>query len=280
MRLFGLFLLVLGFIGCRKEKLQSPEAFFIKTGSASVSTVATQGTSSSKITDLWLYVDGNFKGAYPVGNTLPIPSSEGNARVTIYAGIKNNGISATRLPYEFYQPIEIDTNVKSGTTVNRNFNFTYKSAAKFAFIESFEGGTQGINMAASIDSDLSSFMIDNTSASFEGGCMKFSLDTAYQFARFQSTYQFPLPIYGGPAFLELNYKCDQAFEVGVVSGVNFKRAAFVNASPEWNKIYILLSTAAGAQPTSTNQGFYLKAVRDPNISNPRFYIDNIKIITY
>jgi hypothetical protein len=283
MRLIGSLLLVLIFTGCNKEKLKSPEAFFIKTGAVGVNTITAHGSASHKITDLWLYVDGNFKGTYPVGSTLPITSSSGHARINIYGGIKNNGISFTRLPYDFYENLQIDTTVTPGTTVNRNLNFTYKSASKFLFMETFEGGTQGINMVASIDSDLNSFFLENSSASFEGACMKFTIDDVNKFARFQSTSLFALPLYGVPAYLEINYKCDQPFEVGVyTSSGDFKPAANVNTSSEWNKIYILLSTASGSSPVSLNQGIYVKAIKDQGNGAPAsatIYIDNIKVIS-
>jgi hypothetical protein len=150
-------------------------------------------------------------------------------------------------------------------------------------METFEGGTQGINMVASIDSDLNSFFLENSSASFEGACMKFTIDDVNKFARFQSTSLFALPLYGVPAYLEINYKCDQPFEVGVyTSSGDFKPAANVNTSSEWNKIYILLSTASGSSPVSLNQGIYVKAIKDQGNGAPAsatIYIDNIKVIS-
>ena len=99
MRPSGIALLILFFYGCSKEKLKAPDAYFFKinTISVAVTTPSIQGTTSHKITDLWLYVNGNYKGAYPTGSLLPI-ATYGPSKIQIYAGIKNNGISATRIP--------------------------------------------------------------------------------------------------------------------------------------------------------------------------------------
>jgi len=130
MRLFAIFLLIL-FIGCNKEKQKAPEAFFIKPESANIAVTSTlQGTSSCKITDIWYYVNGKFKGAFPIGNMFPIPST-GPTELAFFPGIKNNGISATRGPYEFYSPIFIDTSVSPGTIVKRIFKFRFKLDAIF-----------------------------------------------------------------------------------------------------------------------------------------------------
>ena len=60
-----------------------------------------EGSQSEKITDAWVYVDGNLEGVYELPTTLPL-HYEGNHNVTIYPGIKKNGISADREKYPFY----------------------------------------------------------------------------------------------------------------------------------------------------------------------------------
>src|SRR5688500_15733567 len=127
MRLFGIILLLLLFIVCNKEKQKEPVTFLIKPRSITIAiTDATvMRTASHKITDIWYYVNGQFKGAFPLGSTLPVPST-GPTQLIFFPGIKNNGISATRQPYEFYSSVTLDTAVMPGTTVNRDLTFSYK----------------------------------------------------------------------------------------------------------------------------------------------------------
>ena len=53
-----------------------------------------EGSQSEKITDAWVYVDGNLEGVYELPATLPL-HYEGNHNVTIYPGIKKMGFQLT-----------------------------------------------------------------------------------------------------------------------------------------------------------------------------------------
>src|ERR1700712_2597621 len=85
---------------CKKYK-SSEAAFFLRTDKATVHTdYATQGSGSSNITDLWLYVNGQFQGAFPIGSLMPIVLNGDHSKIDVFAGIKNNGISKTRLNWQ------------------------------------------------------------------------------------------------------------------------------------------------------------------------------------
>lgn len=283
MRLLRLFLLLLFFYGCNKEKLKAPDAFFIQPQNVSVTTSTMQGTSSHKITDLWYYVNNQFKGAFPSGNILPVASS-GETEIVVFAGIKNNGISATRQPYEFYEAIHLDTSVSNGSTIHQNFTFSYKPSVKFHWIEDFEGWgtTSGVSIKTAINSDTIFTIlnkISNPAADvFEGTkCFYFGLDDTRRLAHFESVGTYTLPKGGAPVYLEVNYKCSQPFSVGLYSGLNTYPISVINTSYSWNKIYIQLSSGA-TQNTGTTAGLYIAATKSTD--DAWFYIDNIKILSY
>jgi hypothetical protein len=286
MRLFGIFLLLLLFIGCNKEKLKAPDAFFItpETVNLAVSNPSVQGTTSQKITDIWYYVNGQFKGAFPVGNTFPVPST-GPTQVTVFAGIKNNGISATRQPYEFYEPIFFDTSVTPGTQIKRDFTFKYKTGTVFRWLEDFEGfgTTSGVSIKNSNSTDTSfsilNLVTNPTADVFEGTkCMYFALDDNKRNAKYESNFQYALPKSGAAVYLEINYKCTGPFEVGVYSGTSYWYVSGVNASDSWNKIYIQLSS--GVSSLTGNCGLYVRALKTDNLPKTEYWIDNIKIVSY
>lgn len=282
MNYLRLFLLLLFLYGCNKEKLKAPDAFFIQPEGISVNTTTNQGTSSHKITDIWYYVNGKFKGTFPKENAFPIPSI-GQTEIIIYPGIKNNGISGTRQPYEFYEPIVLDTTVPSGSTINKNFEFKYKSGTVFKWLENFESSTAGPSISKSNNSDTTFTILNkltNPNADvFEGNkCLYFGLDDTRIVAQFQSTSTFNLPKSGAPVYLELNYKCNQPFDVGVYStNGGYTYVSSVNTSYEWNKIYIQLSIGVNTN-IGTSIGWYIKTAKQ--VENPQFYIDNIKILSY
>src|SRR5688572_10501188 len=109
MRLVLLFFLILSMVApsCKKKYESATPAFFIKPSSVIVDTSAGQGSDSHNISDLWLYVNGQFQGAYPMDATLPILSDNKIASISLFAGIRNNGISTTRIPWQFYEVLEL-----------------------------------------------------------------------------------------------------------------------------------------------------------------------------
>lgn len=287
MRPIAIFLLLLILTGCTKlqDKQKAREAFLMQSDNIAVSTSSAQGTTSHKITDLWYYVNGQFKGAYPAGNIFPVPST-GPTEIIVYGGIKNNGISTTRVPYEFYQPIYIDTAIAPGNLVKRNFTFKYKTTTKFQLVEPFEGfgSVSGTSIKVSNNSDTTFKILDKTTNPsadvFEGTkCLYFAVDNDKRTAQFETTVAYALPKYGQAVYLELNYKCSQPFDVGVFSGSSYQYAGTINASADWNKIYISLSTAVSSLQSTTCQ-LYIRSIFNGEATFQQFWIDNIKILSY
>src|SRR6266481_1051492 len=60
--------------------------------------LSTQGSSSSKISDVWVTVDGLVQGIYELPAKFPL-LFDGSHRVQLKGGIILNGISDTRAPY-------------------------------------------------------------------------------------------------------------------------------------------------------------------------------------
>ena len=265
---------------CNKTKLKAPEAAFIVINNPTVLTNPTiQGTNSHKITDIWYYVDDNFKGVFPIGSIMPVIGT-GNSKITLFAGIKNNGISATRLPYEFYQGHLINQYFESGKTYTFSPVFEYLTGAVFPTegCEDYEGS--GVKYFSVGDS--STVVISDINKVFGGiGHSVFmSMSNSKPTSQIKTSTSMSLPVGGTPIYLELNYKCNQPFEVGVIAGTTEVRPALtVNSSPEWNKIYIQLSQAVSTQPTYNYYDIYIKATKQSDVPTPEIYIDNIKLVT-
>ena len=265
---------------CNKTKLKAPEAAFIVINNPTVLTNPTiQGTNSHKITDIWYYVDDNFKGVFPIGSIMPVIGT-GNSKITLFAGIKNNGISSTRLPYEFYKGHVINQYFESGKTYTFSPVFEYLTNAVFPTegCEDYEGS--GVKYFSVGDS--STEVISDINKVFGGiGYSDFmSMSNSKPTSQIKTSTSMSLPVGGTPIYLELNYKCNQPFEVGVIAGTTEVRPALtVNPSPEWNKIYIQLSQAVSTQPTYNYYDIYIKATKKSDVPTPEIYIDNIKLVT-
>ncbi len=266
---------LLFFISCKKDKLKSPESSFLVTNPVSLSTnFFTQGTNSQKITDIWYYVNGQFKGVFPVGNVMPIVAS-GSAEITLFAGIKNNGISATRIPYPFYNSITFNQVCEPGKTYTISPVFQYNSGTFFYYHEEFE--STGCYFTSAGDSD---FVWTSDPLKTFGGTGKsifMSMSDSKPTARMLQSTAYFLPSGGATVYLELNYKCNQPFTIGVIGGGSDERTALtVNTSNEWNKIYVQLTSVISTQPTYPDYKVFIHA--NKQVASPEIYIDNVKLI--
>lgn len=263
---------------CNKDKLKAPESAFLVAAPVTLTTTPSQGSNSQKITDIWYYVNGQFKGIFPIGNVMPVVAS-GNAEITLFAGIKNNGISATRLPYPFYNSITYNQNFEPGKTYTISPVFQYNTGAYFYYFDNFDsvvgGGSYFVSNGATSYSNTASF---DPTKSFEGaGSIYMTMSDAKPNAEMLQTIPYFLPSGGATIYLELNYKCNQPFTVGVIGGGSDRRTALtVNTSNEWNKIYVQLSSVVSTQPTYSSYQVFIHA--DKTVASPEIYIDNVKLI--
>jgi hypothetical protein len=262
-------------VSCKKDKLKAPQSSFLVIN-PKLKTSSGQGSNSHLITDIWYYVNGNFKGVFPVGNVMPVVAS-GNTEITLFAGIKNNGISATRLPYALYNSITINQNIEAWKTYTLNPEFEYNSGAFFYYADDFESTGSFFESAGSCDYlNTSSFDVTKSFGGVGNSIFMAMTDAEPTSIMKQSTPYF-LPGSGATVYLELNYKCNQAFNVGVLGSGSVERTAItVNPSDEWNKIYVQLTNVISTQPVYPDYQVIISATK--SVHSPEIYIDNVKLI--
>ena len=92
--IYNIFLLfsVILITGCEPKNDDELVPSYLHIDKIDVTSNYQQGTSSSKITDAWVYLDGTLIGSFELPATIPI-LTEGKQNITIYGGIKLNGIS-------------------------------------------------------------------------------------------------------------------------------------------------------------------------------------------
>jgi len=152
------------FSSCEKNQFNAETPSYLHISGIDLQVNGTQGSDSQKITDAWVTMDGTFLGAFELPCTVPI-LADGAHEFSIYAGIKANGISATRIRYPFYDKCKLFQGTDSlsssfanqtitlykDSTININGTTVYKENTGFIFIENFEDA--GVILEASTDSD-------------------------------------------------------------------------------------------------------------------------------
>lgn len=286
-----LFLVALVLGGCDIINPEEPIPAYIYVDSFDVITdLDTEGSNASKITDVWLFDDGDFLGAFPLPATIPILKT-GKVTLTLRPGIKDNGINSTPDIYPFYKPYEVEVDLKEAKVDTLHATTGYTDHTKFGFIEGFESGAHVFNeiRIGSIENKIQITDVD----AFDGlNSALIELDTTNSIVELATGLNFTdLTETGLKVYLEVNYKTEVPVFFGLIGfdssnlagQILFQNA--VAANTEWNKIYINLSAVAitgGYDFYKVGLQAFIPNDKDGQLSrtNAKIHLDNIKLLYY
>lgn len=282
------------FCGCSKDYFNAEIPSYFHIESVELETLNFEGTNSHKITDAWVTMDGIFLGVFELPCTIPV-LSHGVQEFLIYPGIKANGISATRSIYPFYEICDLylfngqthaisssnSVELFSDSTVTVQAITKYADNVDFLFIEDFEDA--GSVFEATTISDTSLLITMADSLVFDGGASGVVyLDDTNDFFELISSEFITIPSLYNQTMLEMNYRCDNSFKIGVTvrdasSGqINRYESIQLNPSPDWNKIYIHMTNQINLGNSFDEFGVFVGAMKNPLQESATFYFDNIK----
>lgn len=265
MRKHSLFLLlIVWFSACEEEPIPA----YVHVPSISVTAKPSEGSASSNITDAWVYSNSNLQGVYELPVEFPI-LAEGNTRLIVYAGIKLNGISTTRAAYPFYRADTFDISLSAATTDTLLPSVRYSSNAVFDFIENFENSIGFGSMERISGSDV-----------FEGNfSAKILADSSETVASGNTEYA--IPYNTSAAFLEMDYKNDHLFEVGIIAIFGTESYSYykltVPPRADWNKLYVNFTPEVNTLQAEAYR-IYFRVVPEANPADIHIYFDNLKLI--
>lgn len=241
-------------------------------------------SKTHNIENVWVYADNVFLGVYTLPAKVPVLKT-GNVKFDLKPGIKQNGISNTRVAYPFYQSYSPTYNLVAGQTIVVPATTKYFSFVKIPFSESFElndlqlerlVSTKGVN-------------IIKKQGIFEGkyGGEIFLTgnDTVCQIA---AKTAFTLPIGGLDVYLELDYKTSTAFTFGILAYTStatnqqqiftFNPSTNANGDIAWKRIYIDMAPEIGNNSTALDYKIYFYATKKASDPDVHIYLDNIKVV--
>jgi hypothetical protein len=274
------------YTGCSKPSADEIPAY-IAIDTASVKPTSLQGTASQKVFDTWVYADNELIGAFELPARFPILKT-GASQLTVFAGIKMNGINETRVPYPFYQKIQRNVTLEpEKITELGHLKFTYVDGTKFAWLEDFEHANHTLDSTARSQIDLVRTKMPELAAAFpnEGNEYAAKIIIPSDTLIFECTSHdaFKLPTDGSSVFLELNYKSNNAFTVGLmVNGILALQHAVlgINPSSTWNKIYINLTPTLSANTDASSFKVFFWAKKTTKDAQAEICIDNIKLLHF
>ena len=276
------------------SKVEIPAYIYVENVDFIITDPTLQGSSSSKITDVWVTVNGKNIGAYQLPALLPV-IAEGNTELIFEAGIKLNGLSQQRPKYPLYTIHKEVINLRKGEIDTVFPVFKYQEIVKFPIIEDFENA--GLKFF-SIDSGVVLRKTNDNSLVFRNGNEPNNFSGIIELPASDNIYFFeikttsPLMFNSSSAidcFVELNFCFTQNVDIGIYChypSASSKQVPIITIigqenNTEWNKIYVNLTKEMVDATTSTfgmtHFDVYMKS-GVPKGKTARYLFDNIKIV--
>ena len=273
---------ILGFGSCDKD-VTAPLPTYIYIDSVVLKTNEYyQGAATHDITDFWVYAGGRFTGVFDKKKLIPIlPDNNDETEIMIFAGIRENGIKSALNIYYLYKEYRYTLKYQPGIVDTLTPVFRYVDHAKFVFIEGFET-TNIFNY--DIDGDPAT-VIQRTNEDVRSGQYSGKVVLTKDHSIFGATTKldyFGIPDKGNLTYLELDYKGDIPFIIGV-SGKDENEQEYkqdiilLKNKDTWQKVYLNL-TQTIQESALTSYKIYFSAIHNEKADTSLLYLDNVKLL--
>lgn len=248
---------------------------------------STDGSTSEQITDGWIYIGGEYLGAFDLPKTIPVLMS-GSQDVIIDPGIKENGINSSPSIYPFYKRYTGSIDLVPGEVVSIQPATRYDEAvAHIIFNEDFDGAEFNRFDEADIINDDS-----DVKEGTRSGLIRLNATTKPS-ASLRGEALSVFPTQGDIGFLEMDYKSEIPIFVGVIGFDAFGNQTFseltygLRPKEEWNKVYFNYTELFSLLRQQNSVNYQIRiGVQIPIedgafiMENTEVRLDNIKLITY
>lgn len=280
-----LFYLPLIFVSaCKDNPEQIPAYLNLKPFEVS----APGGAAWQKITDGWVYANGQYLGAYTLPALVPV-LAEGETEIIVFPGVKENGIEGTPNIYPYLARFTKNYTLTGGQTTVVQAVTDYDPKNKYPFgvgRGDFDGGS--FIALENRDSDGALDVQLTTDGALAGKCILMVADTSHPIMDVATEKMENLPTLGAPeVWLEMEYQTDVPFFLYLLSGANEKNKPVFqfNLSENWNKIYINLTSAiVDTQESEQRLYFRLSLPKDSagkyTQNSGTVRIDNVKVVHF
>lgn len=280
------------------SKTETPSFVHVEGIEMQVTSNFEQGTNDHGIRDAWFYLNDNLVGIYELPATIPV-ISEGEQKITVIAGVLNNGIQSARITYPFYKQYVTTLNLIPGETID--FTTSSESVTEIngyasPVVEYFDGlvfwnerfedaGTQ----FQPTDQSLADIQVTQDPAQvfnyspLEGstGSGRISLSGENSYFEIRSSHTFNPPSVSGEIYLEMNYLTPCSLQVGVYQNSPVVQKVYgkgILPNENWSKIYIDLTPEVRGQVNGTSFSIFIEGILSSGQTNGTVLIDNVKLI--
>jgi hypothetical protein len=244
----------------------------------------TEGANSSKITDVWVYVNQQPLGAYQLPCKIPV-IAEGTIQVLLAPGIMKDASVIKRTAYPFYTSFIDTINFEKGKTYSIKPTTKYNSTLNFIYKEGFEVGSSFNKRNGDTSIIRSNDATNITEGYLDNYIGKITLDAVHDTMQVISNTPLAIPTSGNTVFVELDYKCDIQFTIGLLvtspSGVFEYWHLTLLSKNSWSKAYLNITDEINRSETGSKFQVLITAgsTKGDLVSTKNIYVDNIKIIS-
>lgn len=240
------------------------------------------GSSSNKITAVWVYQDNDAIGVFDLPCSVPVIMDK-RSRISIAPGVTYGGIKDYQALYPFYTFDSMTIDPSPGNVINLDANTGYISGLRMPYNEDFEIGNGFEEVYPNQVGDTSLTRVSGSNDVFEGGGSGYIyLDQTNSRAEVANSTAFR--VRSGNAYIELNYKCNFSFLVGLRGSFSndidvYKYFHGINANEGWNKMYIDIEPYI-AELGAEEYKVAIYAELPEGQANGYILLDNIKVVTF
>lgn len=288
--------LLFAFSACHKFHGPSVPAYIYIDTCYLTSNYYTTGANTHAITDVWVYVDDQTLGCFEIPATVPILQN-GQHKLSLRAGIKVNGIAATRSWYPFFKTKDyedFDLIQDSIQRIRPTFEYYDANTVHVAWLEDFENAA--VSLSPTAQSDTNIFRTNDPAEAYFSNYSQYSgkailpagSETNCTIASFNEFTN--LPTTGSACMLELDYKASlDSLTVGVIYSLNnsitqwpLLRLTATDKDHDtpvnkWRKVYVNIGPIVVANSSADYFKIYFEATNN-GTKTKYFYLDNIKLL--
>lgn len=276
----------IAFAGCQvfNDPVIVPGYVYIPSYTFQTKTDGSQGDSLNKISDVWIYSNGNIEGAFAFPALIPIQRN-GATEIALEPGIVRNGQGDDRIPYVLAQREYFNLNLKPGNIDTIIPVFEYNPLCNFLMIEDFDNPS-GIRIRKNRSYPQDTIIkFGGTDARTPGKLSgRIQLSDSTDYFELVTIDNFSLRP-GDRVFLEMDYNSDVLLRIGFYATPIGQQTRpvpmiYTNATNGWNRIYIDLSEEIGVLPAGTVYQPFISVLKEVGSPSPKILLDNIKIIKF
>ncbi|HZV44295.1 MAG TPA: hypothetical protein VFF90_07445 [Saprospiraceae bacterium] len=241
-----------------------------------------QGSSKNRITEVWVFANDNNIGTFAPPVDIHY-LEEGPTTLSFRPGIRNNGLANDAIIYPLFEGYTIDITASPGSQHDVTPVTSYKAGTIFSLISDFEITNDfTYNRDTVASSELLRSQVDVFEGEYSG---QIALTTeAYFIEVGHSVAMSGLPIDDQPIYLELRYKNEVEFAIGLL-GIDLEGHEYSNffyivrPTDEWNMLYLDLTEKVKLSAFPAYKILF-RALYPPSATKPtlNIFLDNIKVV--